>query len=229
MASKPNPSKPNRHALYLAASGFGKTTLLKQNPNMSKPRAAIWDPGYDHDAPRVRNMRDFVAAWIRNPRQRLAVTLDRPTPKAFELFCKAIWHTLSGEWDTLIVVEEIAGVQLTSGKAGTEWGTLIRESRKFGGIILGTSQRAQEIDKTILTQANSLYVGCHSPRDARVIGREIDVDSAAIQALTLGQFYLKTLGPKPAELIGAPPRTTPPKKKPVKKPAAKRKPRKKPR
>jgi len=215
MAKNPNPNKANRHSLFLAASGYGKSTALRKNPLINKPRLIAWDPGYDHDLPRVKTMRAFVES-LKRP-GRIAVSLDRATPSAFNVFCKAIWAVLDGDHDTVIVVEEAAAVQMSVGKAQPDWGILVRESRKFGGIILATSQRSQEIDKTIVTQCHTVYVGCHALRDARLIGRDLDIDPDAIASLDVGQFYRKVLGPKPAELLDYRP-------KPAKKPAAKRKP-----
>lgn len=146
-----------------------------------------------------------MAAFIQSlntDRQKIAVTLDKPSYKAFELFCRAIWErVLNGENRVLIVVEEAAGIQSGIGKAGEYWGLLINQSRKFGGIILATSQRSQEIDKTILTQVQSLYVGCHARRDAKIISREIDVAEEAIFSLPVGQFFHKQQGPHPAVLV----------------------------
>jgi hypothetical protein len=175
---------------------------LKANPLFNQiHRQYIWDPGYDHNAPRAKTMGAFIQS-LNTDRQKIAVTLDKPSHKAFELFCRALWEkVLNGEHRVLIVVEEAAGIQSGIGKAGEYWGLLINQSRKFGGIILATSQRSQEIDKTILTQVQNLYVGCHARRDAKIISREIDVLETEIFSLPIGQFYHKQQGPNPARLI----------------------------
>lgn len=215
MPRNPNPQKRNRHTLYLAASGYGKSTALKRSAYLKKPRVMVWDPGFDHDLPRVKTLRGLIES-LRSGKFRVALTLDRSTPAAFDVFCKAAWAVLDGDQDTVIVVEEAAAVQTSIGKASQDWGVLVRESRKFGGIILATSQRSQEIDKTIVTQCHSVYVGCHARRDAKLIGRDLDIDPDAISSLEMGQFYLKELGPKPAHLIDF-------SKKPQKKPTPRRK------
>ena len=175
---------------------------MKANPLFNQVhRQYIWDPGYDHNAPRAKSMGAFVQS-LNTDRQKIAVTLDKPSHKAFELFCRALWEkVLNGEHRVLIVVEEAAGIQSGIGKAGEYWGLLINQSRKFGGIILATSQRSQEIDKTILTQVKNLYVGCHARRDAKIIAREIDVAETEIFSLPIGQFFHKQQGPSPAKLI----------------------------
>ena len=108
---------------------------------------------------------------------------------------------LDGNHDTVVIVEEAAAVQLSNGKAGAEWGMLIREGRKFGLIILATSQRSQEIDKTIFTQVQTKYIGCHDIRDAQLISKLVNVDAAGVYRLKQGQFYCKELGPEPAKLV----------------------------
>ena len=164
-------------------------------------RVYAWDPGYDHDMPRVKNLRDFVRC-LTTDRQRLALTLDVPSKDAFELFCRALWErVLNGENRVVIVVEEAAGVQRSVGQAGEWWSQLLTQSRKFGGIILATSQRAQEIDKTLFTQVQNLYVGAHARKDCAYIAREIDVPEEAIYNLPIGQFWHKVAGPTPATLV----------------------------
>lgn len=201
----------NRHCLYLAATGYGKSTAMKTNPLLkSAKRLIVWDPGVDHKVnKRVHSLREFYAELLKQASSgpiSLALTLDKNDPKSFEVFCAAVWQVLDGNQPTVLVVEEAARVQLSNGKAGQEWGILVAEGRKFGLIILATSQRSQELDKTIFTQVQTKYVGCHDIRDAQLIAPLVGLqDAKAIHGLKQGEFYRKELGPEPAQRVNIKP------------------------
>ena len=206
MAKNANPKKTNRHELYLAATGYGKTTAMKRSPMLKKTRLIVWDPGRDHKTrSRATTLQQFLLLLTQQAASSngisLALSLDRPTARHFEFFCKAVWSILDGKKDTVIVVEEAAAIQVSNGRAGPEWGGLIREGRKFGAVILATSQRAQEMDKTLFTQVQTKWIGCHDIRDAQHIAKLVAVDPEQVYGLEQGQFLRKELGPKPAELV----------------------------
>lgn len=168
MAINPQTKHSNRHTGYIAASGYGKSQALKQNPDipgMNKgARVLLWDPDDDHIVGgRYRSYRDFVAnlrEGIKSGRGfRLAWSCPNPTEEAFELFCRACWVALDGARETHIIIEELADVQKSSGKASNWFGQLCRKSRKYGGILHWTSQRAEEIPKTVFTQTANYYIG----------------------------------------------------------------------
>jgi DNA helicase HerA-like ATPase len=165
----------------------------------------VWDPGHDHWVEkRVDNLRDFYSELLRQVKRgpvSLALSLPRADSKSFEVFCACIWQVIDGNKPLVLVVEEAAGAQPSIGKAGAEWGALIREGRKFGLVILATSQRAQELDKTIFTQVQKKYIGCHDIRDAETISKYVGVKSVDIHKLEMGKFWVKPLGPEPAYRI----------------------------
>ena len=210
MAKNPNRQKTNRHSLFLAATGYGKTHALQKihGPKLKAARVIYWDPGEDHKARlRVGSLKAFYAGLIEQANSgkiSIALSMDRAEAGAFEIMAKMVWQILDGKKDTYLIVEEAAGIQAGIGKAGKEWGVLIREGRKFGLVILATSQRSQEIDKTIFSQVQNLYVGCHSIIDAKKIGGAVGVDPRLIHNQTIGQFFLKEMGPKSATQVKIP-------------------------
>ena len=229
MAINPNPSKANRHTLIMATSGMGKTTLLKNQMMLRKTRVIFWDPNLDHKATiRVKSLQQFYSQLVSQAKSEkghisIAVSIDRNQPVVFEKFCRVIWEVLDGNRDTVIVIEELANVSMTSHKAGPEFGRMIREGRKFGAVIYATTQRMQEIDKTIFTQVQTKIVGGHDIRDAEFVSRYINIPAQDIYNLKIGEFYTKDLGPTVAKKIKA--RTKPtakPTKKPTPRPTANR-------
>jgi len=151
----------------------------------------------DHKADyRAVTLADFYQRLMKSGRHfSIALTLPKSDPKSYRLFCRMVWQVLDGRYTTVMIAEEIAGAQTSPGKATEEWGTLVREGRKFGLVILGTSQRAQEIDKTIFTQVNDKYIGTHDIRDARYIAKLVGLQQWEVSTLGIGEFYRKRLGP----------------------------------
>lgn len=207
MAMNPSHSLENRHALYLAATGQGKTTAMKQDPMLSpRPNRMIsWDPGADHQVrKRVSDLDAFYHELLTQANAGqidLGLTPDVSRADDFALVSQMIWQILDGNETTVFIVEEAAAVQPKTGKAGDAWGALVREGRKFGLVLLVTSQRSQEIDKTIFSQVGHLYVGPHSLYDAGKIAPYVGVQSDDIAALATGSFWHKTLGPEPPKLV----------------------------
>lgn len=130
----------------------------------------------------------------------IGLTLERATARAFELFCEMVWSILDGDHQTVACIEEVADVT-GHAKAADSFGTLIREGRKYGLVLIATSQRGQEIPKTIYSQCQHRYIGCHDLADAEYIGKRTNVDPQAIYSLDVGEFYYKQLGPGDAKKI----------------------------
>jgi hypothetical protein len=128
-----------------------------------------------------------------------------------------VWQNLDGRKDTVIVIEELALVS-HAGRAIEDLHTLIVAGRKYGAIIIATTQRAQEIDTTLFTQVNTKYIGGHEKRDADHLAKHCNVDAAVIEALQTGEFIKKESG-KPEINIGKTlPTTGRPTRKKTKKP-----------
>lgn len=128
------------------------------------------------------------------------------------------WQCLDGKKDTVIIIEELARVT-DAGKASEDFGRLISEGRKYGAIIIATTQRSQEIDKTIFGQVNAKFIGGHEVRDAEYLDKACNVPAGEIVALTQGEFIRKEAGNlhinlgKSLPTTGRKPATTPRKPK----------------
>jgi len=211
LATPPNEnhSLPNRHTGYLAASGYGKSQAAKQNPEIPKKNARLllWDPGRDHKATRFTDRVSFLKAVSKAMRSgrgfRIAWSGVQDVA-TFEWFCTVVWQCLDGNKLLYVILEELAAVQPSSGKAPPVCGMLFNQSRKFGGIIHWTTQRGQEISKTVIDNTEIFYIGrpgrMSSPsqldRLARVAG--CPNGRADLLALEPLQFYHST--PKGSKL-----------------------------
>lgn len=176
--------------------------------NRPKPRGSYkvcWDPGYDHQVSyRATSLTDFcyrLNKQLAAGAVSIALTLEWPDSKSFDLFCRIVWSFLDGRRTTYLVVEEVASVQPSTGRAADWFGNLVREGRKFGLVILATSQRGAEIPKGLTTQMAHFYVGLHDPHDADRIAYLVGVDVNQVTTLAPGQFWHKEKGPKPAQLV----------------------------
>lgn len=164
MAINQNPSLPNRHTGYIACSGYGKSQALKQNSEIPKrgARVLLWDADEDHRATHYTNWKQYVRAVREAMRSghgfRLAWAGD-VSEEQFELFCQLCWICLDGKRPLFIIIEELADVQKSIGKASNWFGQLCRKSRKYNGIMHWTSQRVEEIPKTAVSQSNNFYIG----------------------------------------------------------------------
>ena len=192
MAIHPNESKANRHCLVLGKSGSGKTYWLKHQPLLKRRgvRLLVWDPYESHDCAYFRDRRQFarhVALAVKSGRGfRLGLSVH-PDPEAFEWFCRIAWAALDGRRDTVIMVEELGDVS-KPGKAGQNWGQLVRVGRKYGAILLAVSQRPQEIDKTLFTQVARVWCGLVSSYDQAYCERHIGLPRGALGQIKPGSY-----------------------------------------
>lgn len=200
MAVNPDTSRPNRNTCYIACSGFGKSQAMGQNPEIpsSKARVLLWDIDHDHKGVHIGDRRAYVAALrgalLSGKGFRLAWD-GECSPAAFEWWCAVVWAVLDGSKLTYVLVEELADVSPSSGKASPMWGELNRKCRKYGGVLHWTTQRSQEISKTAYDQATIKYIGY--PNDGAKVGHLIQlsgVGEASLMALQPLEFYRRETG-----------------------------------
>lgn len=193
MAINPNTSRPNQNTCFIAMSGFGKSQALKNVVPSRGARVVMWDPDNDHKANHYSDRRQFVAALIAACKSgrgfRIAwdgvINLE-----TFEWWCAVVWNILDGNKITEIVIEELADVSETAGKASPMWGQLNRKCRKYGGILRWTTQRSQEVSKTAYSQAAVKYIGY--PNDGanlKALSDLVQVSESDLKALQPLEFY----------------------------------------
>lgn len=207
MARNENHGLPNRHALFLARTGGGKSQMLKQCGEWPQRgvRSILWDPGHDHAkgthyyaAPSA--FRDALASALRSGRAFRVAYDGTRTVETFEWFCQLVWAALDGGAITYVVVEELARVCPNPGEATPWFGRVLEEGRKYGAVVLGTSQRPQSVTKTAYDNARTLWVGPNNVRAAKMIEERTDVDRARIAALPELTFLRCEEGTDPREV-----------------------------
>jgi hypothetical protein len=183
-------------------SGSGKTTFVRQIIRRRQPkRQILWDPDEDHQAIHIRSRarfaRELSKAYRSGQPFRLALVVDANEAN-FEWWAGCIRPLLDARRPILVVAEEISDVTRTA-KAPPNWGTLARRGRKWGCDVIATTQRPQEADKTIVTQAGILWSGfLKRPEDRKAMASELDVPVSRLEKLKRLE-YLRRDVPEPAQ------------------------------
>ena len=184
VAINPNESHKNRHSLFMGMSGSGKTYYLGRHPWLkgSGKRLIVWDPYESHKVHYRKSLKDCgrqLAAAVRSKKGFKIGLSVNPTKNNYEAFCQMVWAALDGKKETFIIVEELADVT-GSGKGQGAWGQLVRVGRKYGAIIMPTTQRPQDIDKTLFTQSSRIWCGLVSGYDRAYVEKNLDLQRGAL-------------------------------------------------
>jgi hypothetical protein len=192
-AINPNTKRPNQNSCFIAMSGFGKSQALKNVLPRRGVRAVFWDPDNDHPGQHYADKKAFVAALIAACKsgQGFRIAWDGVVDVAtFEWWCEVVWNILDGNKITYIGIEELADVSETAGKASFWWGQLNRKCRKYGGILMWTSQRSQEVSKTAYSQAAVKYIGYpNDGANVKALADMVQVNESDLKALKPLEFY----------------------------------------
>lgn len=197
MAVNEDTSLPNRHIFVAAKTGGGKSQAMR---NVIVPtsgaRVIFWDPDKDHNCTHYTRRADFLRALAKADKAKRPFRLGwagSSDKSDFSWWCDAVWRVLDGNYDTWIVTEELADLDMQN-RALPEYNTLSKRSRKYGGILVGNTQRIQEVPKTFVTQAAEVWIGLHEHQDAVYIERMTGLKRADIESLEPLNFYKKSGG-----------------------------------
>lgn len=206
MAINPDTSHGNFHCMVSAASGGGKSQIIGQRllPKGPGHRVLLWDPDEDYKASRFEDR----ASYAKAVRQALAsgkgfrlAFSGRPSVSNFEWWCSVVWAALDGSKITHVVIEELADVSPSAGKALPAFGELLRKGRKYGARLIMATQRGSEIPKTAWTQVGVKYIGQQEAGDRVRMAKEAGLAEAQIAILQPLQFYQKPAGAADPVLI----------------------------
>lgn len=210
----PDTSKPNRHTLYLATSGGGKSQALAQNPMIpgSRARVLLWDQAGDHAGLHFNSK----AGFLRGLREGLHENANRgrgfrvayagpADVDTFEWFMEVAWSVLDGNHDTYVIVEELSAVCPSAGKATPNAAIFMNQARKFGGIFHGTSQKPQEVSKTYFDQCQFRFIGQQKGDAMRTkMARELGLTPDDIASLNPLEFFKDDGSANPPERLKLP-------------------------
>ncbi|NIB44721.1 hypothetical protein HBA55_34395 [Pseudomaricurvus alkylphenolicus] len=197
MARNEDTSIENRHVFVAAKTGGGKSQLMRNHIVPAKGvRAVFWDPDKDHRCNHYSNRRQFLTALAKADKARKPFRVgwcgdsDKAT---FAWWCDAVWRILDGEFDTWIVTEELADLDMLN-RVIPAYNTLSKRSRKYGGILVGNTQRIQEVPKTFVTQAAEVWIGLHEHQDANYIEKMTGLKREEVEQLKPLSFFKKENG-----------------------------------
>ncbi len=164
-------------AILIGVSRSGKSVYLKSIIE-KLGRVVAFDPKGEY----VRELgfkachtrEQLLSALVKSgtgPAKIAFVAIDRPD---FDFFCAAAkkWNEVARAG---IVCEELANVTNT-GKATGKWGVLVSQGLAAGPIIMGTVQRGQEVDKSVMNNATYVHIARHSTqRDRKYIADQLGI------------------------------------------------------
>ena len=152
----------------------------------NEPRFIVWDPMrqfclFFPDATVVTKPVALLAA-VKLGAPRIVYVPRRLTD--FDAFAACCMLFGAG----VALVDELASVS-QPGKASGWWGRVVRESRHIGLQLVGISQRAAEIDKTLMSNATDYYVfKLKRRKDREAMAEELDIDRAILDSLPQYEF-----------------------------------------
>lgn len=196
-----NTSRPNNNTLYIARSGGGKSQALIQNATIphSGARVLLYDPNEDHPwCIRFDSIDAFKKAalsackqWYKNKRGFRLAYVGEQTTQTHEQWCEFVCSILDGSHETYCIDEEISLSCESIARAAFWHRMLMNQGRKFGGIYHGTTQRPQEIPKTVFEQCEKWWVGGVSKSLAKRLSDEMNVNANDLMNQQPLSFYVK--------------------------------------
>src|SRR5680860_1696967 len=162
--------------------------MIRRPPRSTQSRSSAASDVYKRQEFRkaviagVKSGKGFRLAWVGNQ------DMDE-----FEWWCDIVWHCLDGNVPLYFLIEELAAVQNSTGKASKNFGNLCNQSRKYNGIMHWSSQKPAEVSKTVLDQTENFYIGnpgkfC-SPERAKILARVAECTPEELFALQDLTFY----------------------------------------
>lgn len=162
---------------------------------------ALWDPNKDHPAHRFDCLEQYgieLAMAHRSGKSfRIAYT-GEASPDAFEVWAELFWRVLDGRVETFGVIEEYSdccrGAGALSQKRDFYHRRAWTQSRKYGGILLPTTQKPQLITKDSIENAGIFWASHMGLLAADRIAKEMDITPHELRACGVGEFYYTNNG-----------------------------------
>lgn len=198
MAFNRDTSLPARHRLVLGATGAGKSQLVRALVPSRGIRLLGWDVDEDHEGHHFESWPAYtkaVARALAKPNPFRLLWAGDASVERFEEWCRLAFIALDGRRPTELVIEELADVSPSAGKATPNFGTLIRRARKYNGGLTMVSQRGTEISKTVYTQSREIWIGRQETTDIGRMSKLAAVSPARLEAVQ-PLDYIRKIGPE---------------------------------
>ncbi|WP_411991368.1 hypothetical protein [Agarivorans sp. DSG3-1] len=175
--------------LFIGVSRSGKSVPVKRIVEKQK-RVLAFDPKGEYVAQMgfkgFTDKGEFLKA-VRECTGGGKFSLIASDPKSFQFFCDVAFNW-NRQAPAAVVCEELAAVT-NSSKAAGAWGRLINQGLAYQPLIIGTVQRGQEVDKTLMNNASFVHVCRHNTDDdAAYIASKLGISVTEIPREPL-QFF----------------------------------------
>lgn len=190
-----NESLPNKHTIYVASSGGGKTQAMAANlrAEKGKKRVIVWNPHGSFSGLQCRSLPEFGRALQKHKDQASFAICYQGNKAGFEMFCRMVWAIARGDLVTHLVIDETAEVTESIGKDRSTMGEMMRGGRKFGLIIHTTAVSVAEIPNTIWRESKTKWIGTQDNISdlKRCADALVDINVDALKALQPLEYYVK--------------------------------------
>jgi len=167
--------------IAIAVSRSGKSVWIKrviENDN----RVLVFDPKGEYVAQMgfiaCRSRIELVDTLVKS-RGDADIAYVQHDKKEFDFFCQCAFNW-NRQAQATIICEELANVT-HSGKAAGNWGRLVSQGLAYGPKIIGTVQRGQEVDKSVISNSTFVHVGRHSTfKDREYIANQLGLSVSEI-------------------------------------------------
>ena len=121
----------------------------------------------------------------------------------FEWWCACVWTVLDGTRPTFVLIEELGAVCPHPGEATPAHRRILSEGRKFALQYHATTQRPQEISKTVFENAATWFVGQQKGVNVKRFADHLDIEPERVRDLKPLEFLVldERAGPVPPKLV----------------------------
>lgn len=186
-------TKDGKNYIFSGKSRSGKTAkAVLLEAVLNKPFVIAWDPDAQwcdlkgfKKVTSIIQLREIAKAGRKG---KYAFVSNRDLKTDFEKVCSQVFHYAYFYGESLFIAEELADVT-GSGKAGPEWGKVVRRGLKRSLSIIAISQRWQEADKTALDNATEAFIFAPATlKGAKYLNEMIDIPVTVISQLQRFQY-----------------------------------------
>ncbi len=205
MAKNSNEALKPRHTLFVATTGGGKTTALRQCGQLAKAkRIALFDPYCAHD--KIARKTIIKTYSLKEFAYTLAKTMNQKKPFAvslcgvygvaqLDMFARILWQLADGHKELHVAIEELAASVKSPNSISPQLAELWNGGRQFGLVMYSIFQRAQEVPKVIVRKSRFKWIGMQdSKADCKYWSVEIDIPTEDIFSLVELEYFLKETG-----------------------------------
>jgi len=168
--------------LIAGVSRSGKSVFLKRIIEKHR-RAIAWDPKAEYQSQlgftAYHDRHSFLEAIKAAGDGAATIAYTSNNAKDYDFFCDCAFN-FNRTAQAAVVCEEL-GVVTSSGKAAGHWNRLVNQSLAYGPLLVGTIQRGQEVDKTIMNNCSFIHIARHNTdSDAMYMAAKLGIDISVI-------------------------------------------------